>query len=63
MMKVIDTAALILSEKAVRASQFLIMWMCLFNSRYNHRTGEKEAGREQQLYYPPREEQSVGGRL
>ena len=50
MMKVIDTATLILSEKAVRASQFFDnVDVSGFNSRYNHRTGEKEAGREQQI--------------
>ena len=60
MMKVIDTAALILSEKAVRASQFFdnvdVSGLILDTITELERRKLEENSR---LYYPPREEQTV----
>ena len=60
MMKVIDTATLILSEKAVRASQFYdnvdVSGLILDTITELERRKVKEMSR---LYCPPREEQTV----
>ena len=60
MMKVIDTATLILSEKAVRASQFFdnvdVSGLILDTIT---ELGRRKLEENSRLYYPPREEQTV----